>query len=328
MPILRISVALSLAAVSVTTCGSGAVRHTAAEAAGTAAAKTTTAGAPPVNAMRPNKRRSPTGHRANTPVPERNCIAKPSACGYPDATTTGYKHTNVQLSRVPVNSDGDFVITKPGVVDAKHIEGCVLVRARNVTIKRSLISGCRSYFNIRLMTGSANFRLEDVEVDGNDFNGQNAALVDDGAGPVTVLRMDMHHVADGPHPGEDVLIEDSYIHDLYGCQICHNDTIQSAGARNVVLRHNTLVNHASGRNAVVRIATEQGPVNQFLMENNLLSGGNYAVQVREQGNGAPEGVVIRNNRIVRDQRFGPFDFIPDNVSRSGNIWDDDLTEVK
>jgi hypothetical protein len=164
----------------------------------------------------------------------------------------------------------------------------------------------------------------------------NAALVSDVDAPVTVRRMNMHHVADGPHGGWHWLIEDSWIHDLTRCAVCHNDTFQSAGADTVALRHNTLENLTGtsgpdgGMNAVVRIATEQGPVTNFVVENNLLVGGNFAVQVRSQGYGAPQGVRILNNRVGRGTtpdgqpypRFGAWDYPDVQVEISGNVWDD------
>lgn len=273
-----------------------------------------------------------------TPGDGRNCIVKPSACGYPDATNTGYKPTGVEptTNGVTINHEGDFIVTEPGaVIDSKRIDGCVHIKAPNVTIKRSLITNCQSYFNIRVFPEGGNFTLEDSEVDGNNVDGQNAALVDDSDGPLTVRRMYMHNVSDGPHPGAHWLIEDSYITDLYACSICHNDTIQSAGALDVTLRHNTIVNTPEdnpsgegGKNAVVRIATEQGPVNGFVIENNLLSGGNFAVQIRSQGSGYPQGVKITNNRIVPNWRFGPYDVGPSEdyvagaVQFSGNYRDD------
>ncbi|MGV9387395.1 DUF4082 domain-containing protein [Nonomuraea sp. NPDC003707] len=271
------------------------------------------------------------------------CLAVPSKCGYPDGTNTGYKPTGVNLTteEVKLNQDGDFVITKSGVIDGKDIRGCVIVKAPNVTIKRSKIT-CTGYFNIRLYPKSGNFLLEDVEVDGSG-EANNAAFVDDGNGPVIMRRVNMHDVSDGPHPGEHWLIEDSYLHSLTRCAKCHNDTIQSAGAADVVVRHNTLENMAGtygpegGMNAVVRIATEQGPVKGFVVENNLLAGGNFAVQVRSQGNGAPTGVKIVNNRIGKGTtpdkqpypRWGtPFDFdgVP-SVIQTGNVWDNDNKPV-
>jgi hypothetical protein len=242
---------------------------------------------------------------------------------------------------VAYNSDGDFDVTSPGaVIDGRLITGCVNVKAPHVTIKRSLLKGCLSFFNIRVFPGAGNFVIEDSEVDGTGAT-NNAAFVDDGTGPVTMRRVDMHHVADGPHPGENWLIADSYIHDLTTCAVCHNDTIQSAGAKNVTLRHNTLVNLTGtfgpdgGMNAVVRIATEQAPVSGFVVEDNLLAGGNFLVQVRSQGNGAPTGVVIRKNRGVRGltpdgqpyPRYGPWDYPDIQMTIDGNLWDHDDSPI-
>lgn len=271
-----------------------------------------------------------------TQPPRTGCVTVPSACGYPDGTNTGYKPTGATPSAegVAINRDKVWSITEPGVYDSKLVDGCVEVHAANVTVRRSLLKGCDSYFNIRLYPGSHDFVIEDSEVDGSGAV-NNAAMVDDGAGPVTMRRVDMHDVADGPHPGEHWLIVDSWIHGLTRCDVCHNDTIQSAGAIDVTVRHNTLEDLAGttsdgGMNSVVRIATEQGPVQGFVVEGNLLVGGNYAVQVRSQGAGAPQGVVVRDNRLGRGKtpdnqpypRFGAWDYPDVTVTLSGNVWDD------
>lgn len=286
-----------------------------------------------------NNGSQPANGNGGTTEIKKNCIAQPSACGYPDASTTGYKRTGVSLSTngITINEEGDFIIEDDNtVIDSKRIDGCVIIRAKNVTIRRSLITNCQAYYNIWLQElpgggnrDTSNFLMEDVEVDGNRVF-TNAALVDDNGRGMTVRRMDMHDVADGPHPGENWLIEDSYIHDMYVCaDECHTDSIQSAGAINVTLRHNTILNNPAnngtgGKNAVVRIATEQGPVSGFVVDNNLLDGGNYAVQVRSQGHGAPAGVVVTNNRIVPTWRFAPYDFTGIPLTLSGNYRDDTL----
>ena len=277
-----------------------------------------------------------------SPTTKKNCVVKPSACGYPDETNTGYKHTGVTLTTngININNEGDFIISQDNtVIDSKRIDGCVIVKAKNVTIKRSLITGCRAYYNIWMqekagggIADTSNFLMEDVEVDGNKVF-TNAAIVDDNGKGMVIRRMHMHDVADGPHPGENWLIEDSYIHDMYVCpNECHTDSIQSAGASNVTIRHNTILNNpdnagTGGKNAVVRIATEQGPVDNFIVDNNLLDGGNYAVQVRSQGNGAPRGVKVTNNRIVPTWRFAPYDFTGIPVVLTGNFRDDTLAPL-
>ncbi|WP_158881490.1 right-handed parallel beta-helix repeat-containing protein [Amycolatopsis anabasis] len=255
------------------------------------------------------------------------CIAQPSRCGYPDATNTGWRPTGVTPTAdgVKLTEEGELIITEPGtVLDAKDIQGCVSIKADDVTIKRSRIR-CASYYPVQVFAGFKNVLLEDVEIDGLNSPIGNAAVGFDG---YTLRRADIHHVQDGPHLGGDVLITDSYVHDLVGCDICHNDAIQSNGARNAVLRHNTFTNQASGKNAAVRIATEQAPVHDFTVEDNLLAGGNFAVQVRSQGHGFPQNVRVIGNRIVPDWRFGPFDVTDGTITAEGNYRDDTLAPVR
>jgi hypothetical protein len=259
-------------------------------------------------------------------APGVNCVKQLRACGFPDASNTGWQPTGVKLTTagVKLTSDAEFQINTPGtVIDGKDIQGCVSIKANNVTIKRSRVR-CDSYFPIRVYEGIRNAVIEDTEIDGMNSGATNAAI---GFEYYTARRVNIHNVGDGPHMGTDVVIEDSYVHDLANCDICHNDTIQSSGALNVVLRHNTFINDADGKNAVVRIATEQGDSRNFLVENNLLAGGNYAVQVRSQGYGFPQGVRVINNRIVPTWRFGPFDVVDGKIEATGNFRDDTLAPL-
>jgi hypothetical protein len=259
-------------------------------------------------------------------TPSVNCLNALRACGFPDASNTGWQPTGVKLTTagVKLTSDAEFQINTPGtVIDGKDIQGCVSIKANNVTIKRSRVR-CDSYFPIRIYEGIRNAVIEDTEIDGMNSGATNAAV---GFEYYTLRRVNIHNTGEGPHMGTDVLVQDSYVHDLANCDICHNDAVQSSGARNVVLRHNTFINDADGKNAVVRIATEQGDSHNFLVENNLLAGGNYAVQVRSQGNGFPEGVRVINNRIVPTWRFGPFDVVDGKIEASGNFRDDTLAPL-
>jgi hypothetical protein len=282
-------------------------------------ATTTLPSGKPQPSSKPPPPPAPPGQAA----PKTNCVKTLRACGFPDASNTGWQPTGVKLSTsgVDLTSDAEFQITKAGsVIDGKDIRGCVSIKADNVTIKRSRVR-CDSYFPIRIYDGFRNAVIEDTEIDGMNSGTTNAAV---GFDNYTLRRANIHSLGEGPHMGTDVLIENSYVHDLASCDICHNDAIQSSGARNVVLRHNTFINDASGKNAVVRIATEQGDSHNFLVENNLLGGGNYAVQVRSQGNGFPVGVRVINNRIVPTWRFGPFDVTDGRIEASGNFRDDNL----
>jgi hypothetical protein len=282
--------------------------------------------AQPATSGQPSGTANPPAPPPAAGAPAVNCVKSLSACGFPDATNTGWQPTGVKLTTAGVNltSDAEFQINTPGtVIDGKDIQGCVSIKANDVTIKRSRVR-CDSYFPIRIYEGIRNAVIEDTEIDGMNSGATNAAV---GFDFYTLRRVNIHNIGEGPHMGTDVLVEDSYVHDLASCDICHNDAIQSSGAQNVVLRHNTFINDADGKNAVVRIATEQGDSHNFLVENNLLAGGNYAVQVRSQGNGFPEGVRVINNRIVPTWRFGPFDVTDGKIEASGNFRDDNLAPL-
>lgn len=288
---------------------------------------TTGSTAPPAGTSgAPRQNTPPKPPPAQGGAPKTNCVTALRACGYPGASNTGWQPTGAKLttSGVDLTSDAEFQITKDGaVVDSKDIRGCVSIKANNVTIKRSRVR-CDSYFPIRVYDGFKNAVIEDTEIDGMNSGTTNAAV---GFDNYTLRRANIHSLGEGPHMGENVLIENSYVHDLASCDICHNDAVQSSGALNVVLRHNTFINDASGKNAVVRIATEQGDSRNFLVEDNLLAGGNYAVQVRSQGFGFPVNVRVINNRIVPSWRFGPFDVTDGRIEATGNYRDDTLEPV-
>jgi hypothetical protein len=259
-------------------------------------------------------------------APKTNCVNTLRACGYPDASNTGWQPTGAKLttSGVDLTADAEFQILDDGaVIDSKDIRGCVSIKANNVTIKRSRVR-CDSYFPIRIYEGFKNAVIEDTEIDGMNSGTTNAAV---GFDNYTLRRANIHSLGEGPHMGGNVLIENSYVHDLASCDICHNDAVQSSGALDVVLRHNTFINDAMGKNAVVRIATEQGESHNFLVENNLLAGGNFAVQVRSQGHGFPVNVRVIGNRIVPTWRFGPFDVTDGTIETTGNYRDDTLEPV-
>jgi hypothetical protein len=320
----RVAALAAASCVVLTVLASCTPDHPAQSSASERAASASTAAAKPLTPTPPsrNEQSGPATGRA----PQAHCAQTPSHCGYPDATNTGWRPTGVTLTTdgLKLDADGVLVLDRPGVVlDGKDIQGCVTIKAADVTIKRSRIR-CASYYPVEVTTGLRGILLEDVEIDGLNSPTGNAAIGFDG---YTLRRADVHNVQDGPHLGGDVLIEDSFVHDLVGCDSCHNDTIQSNGARNAVLRHNTFSNEASGKNAVVRIATEQSEVLDFTVEDNLLAGGNYAVQVRSQGNGFPRNVRVLGNRIVPDQRYGPFDVTDGTIVAQGNFLDDTLGTV-
>jgi hypothetical protein len=140
------------------------------------------------------------------------CPAYPA---FPDANCTGYQHTGVTLSAY---TGPMFISTNGTLIDGKKITGDLVIRAANVTIKRSQING-------RVDLGYAeasNVLLEDVEI----YAG-NTTFAAIGAANFTCRRCNIHGGGQGIN-GYSFTIEDSWIHDLYGEGTVHSEAILAA----------------------------------------------------------------------------------------------------
>ncbi len=140
------------------------------------------------------------------------------------------------------------------MVNAKDITGAVVVEASNVTIRNSKIhgSGTDSY-GVYVRSGSVT--IEDSEI----WGFQNGIAFDNW----TATRVNLHGMSDdGVKLGDNVTLQDSWIHDMTPSAGAHADGGQiQGGVRNVVVRHN-VINMASGTelgNAALFIAPDLGP---------------------------------------------------------------------
>lgn len=203
------------------------------------------------------------------------------------------------------------------MLDALLITGTVTVKADDVQIRRTrILSGGRT--PIRLHAN--NLLVEDSEIDGQGGGGPAVGLND-----YVLRRVDIHDVAEGPRiAGGDVVIEDSFIHDIVQVGGNHTDAVQIVGGDHITLRGNAIeaFDHAGGSlgNAAVQIGEEDSPVSGCLVEGNLLDGGNYTVNA---GGGGTTGAVctFEDNVFGRTSRFGPAGNIgPHIVWAPTNVW--------
>ncbi|WP_158274511.1 right-handed parallel beta-helix repeat-containing protein [Cellulomonas sp. WB94] len=186
------------------------------------------------------------------------------------------------------------------VIDGLDIAGTVTVTADDVVIRNTRIRNT-GHYPVRLL-GAANLLIEDSEIDGQ---GKGDAAV--AFNHYTLRRVNIHDVVDGPRiAGDDVTIEDSYVHALVGVNGSHTDALQIVGGRRIVVRGNNLQaydDQTGQSNAAVMLGEEDSPVRDCLIEDNLLNGGNYTVNA---GGGGTRGAqcVFRDNRFGRDARYG------------------------
>ena len=263
-----------------------------------------------------------------------NCISKPSACGYPDATNTGVPAgtalTPVAQAGLPAGTSWDpsqhtLTVTQNGTVISNISigpDGAIWVEASNVTIKNVSVSSA-GYFAIVVRPGFSGTVIEDSALYGEDSgsNSTSYAVQDMGAG-TQMLRLNMYNcwacvISSG-------LLQDSYIHDITANTSATD--VSGIGSRTIKIVHNTLLNQLSGE-YVIFCSDKNCTVN-----NNLLAGGGDTV---EGGSGSGPGGNSGSNVVITNNRFSPL-YFPDCGSIgdivhfdpsvagnawSGNVWD-------
>lgn len=242
--------------------------------------------------------------------------------GFPSASNTGWQHTGVTLTAYT----GSMTITQDGaVIDGKDVNGCLNVKADNVTIKRSRIR-CHDYFPVWI-EGDTGLQVIDTEIDGT---GENKVICI-ASENYTALRVNCHGMGDGPRLGDNTNVVDSYVHGLVSCGECHTDGMQSVGGVGIVVRHNTVENPFNQTSCII-IKPDFGPLRDVLIEDNLFNGGGYTVY-GGTSDSSVDHIRYLNNRFRRGANgfwpnggyFGPvadFDKSRPGNQWSGNVWDD------
>lgn len=244
----------------------------------------------------------------------------------PSSSTVGVP-SGMSLKR----HDGDLVITKDGtVIDGLDIHGFVSIRAKNVTIRNSVVRGSGPGSYSTGLVSCLDARCSGAVV-------ERTTLVPTTPSPwitgilghdFTARNVDVHHVVDGfgifdtndPNGPVDVVIEDSWCHDLaYFANDpqqkngpSHNDCIQIQGGSNITITGNRLDSFMStkagdqsydarNRGAALMVTPNVGPVTKVVMTGNWLDGG-YASASFSAGKFAPMRFgTFAENKFGRNQ---------------------------
>jgi hypothetical protein len=75
-------------------------------------------------------------------------------------------------------------------------------------------------------------------------------------------------------------------------------------------------------NSAIIAAPIFGAVTDWLVEENYLNGGNYTLFFRSNDEGDPEDILIRNNLVGRDYRYGIVSTDGSGVEVAENFWAD------
>lgn len=259
--------------------------------------------------------------------------AAPPPTGYPDASNTG-----VPAGTTLTTYTGPSNITTANTVINGKTMGCIQISAPGVVIRNSRVScnGGLAVFVDDRTSSSTLLTIEDSEVSCQNTGGTGISEAD-----FIVRRVEITGCENGFDLNQNVLIEDSFIHDLFNSADAHADGAQMSGshwtgsayaccALNVTLRHNTIFgmgapNDSSfGTSAIIQNGANGNNFDtNVTIDNNLLAGGAATLYCRTTGSSVNERIT--NNKF--STRFGPHvgAFFPasgcsDETVVSGNVY--------
>lgn len=248
---------------------------------------------------------------------------QPGSNGYPDSTNTGVP---AGVSMTQYTGPSEITAANTAIV-GKRITSCLVIKATGVVIKNSLIQG-DCYFNILSQNPDARLQLIDVEIDGLNNPSSDSAV--NGSG-YTCIRCDVHSAGDGFKAGTNVVIRDSYIHDLVVTVGSHNDGIQSLGTTGLKIIHNRIVLTGAMTSAIILSTNVADAIKNVEIRENLLGGGAWTVyggyQAGRDVASKVANIQIMNNRFStavypNSGAFGPMTSVDPPVVTSGNVWHD------
>jgi len=256
----------------------------------------------------------PSSPRPSKPVSEWD-----AATGVPSGTT---------LTKI----DGDIRVTNPGaVLDSLDVHGRIIVRAPNVTIKRSIIRGGTVPVEGGLIDanqGEPGLKVVDSEIFATNPSPQVNGIV---GFNFTLTRVEIRDVIDQVHIiGDNVTVKNSWLHDNVHYEEdpeqdggpSHDDNVQVQSGRGITITGNNL---SGAHAAVVQITQDRGPVSQLTFSENIVNDGWCSINVSEGDKGPVADVVVKDNTFGRTMAFEDCAVITPPSSPlqlSGNVFTD------
>src|SRR6266536_3252978 len=244
--------------------------------------------------------RSAAAARKATPGP-----LPPAKGAKPSAANTG-----VPAGTALKKHSGTMTISASNtVIDAMDISGSLVIKANNVTVKRTRVR-CIGGDDCIHISGNG-VLVQDVEAgggaDGVTNTGAGVGIVmggdsSKGADSIRVVRANVHHTTDGLRVDGNLSVIDSYIHDPDQHDGAHGDGAQSTGYSNMVFRNNFII---GGTNAAIYLNQEKP--NPGI--SNVVIDGNWLWGTKESAadftsfplyvNGGTSNVTVVNNHFNR-----------------------------
>ncbi|WP_176572839.1 hypothetical protein [Streptacidiphilus melanogenes] len=236
-----------------------------------------------------------------TALPAGGC-ASPTACGFPDASSTGPRITLTPHHLPGATTD---ITTNGTVIRGWDITGSLDVYADDVTVVDSRITSS-NWWGVNLRPGHHGLRvlhstITGVPGKGPDNGGEDYAVSNMGTSSVEVGWSDISVFGNALSMGQGYL-HDNYVHDIRpfvnaGGEWQHADAVISdgGGAGALVIRNNTLLNPVGitqGASASIGLYADSATVHNTVVEHNWLAGGAYALY---GGGAGATGITVADN---------------------------------
>lgn len=283
----------------------------------------------------PTASANPTTSTANPSESTSSATSSDSSAssGTQPSSLPGASNTGVPAGTKLTQHKGDLTITKAGTtIDALDIHGFVIVKAANVTIKRSIVRGGKATWNRGLITnttsGATGLVIEDC-----DLIPATPTLWLDGVkgGNFTVRRVNIDGgVVDGVKVhGNNVVVEDSWIHDLTHYSQdpnhsdgSHNDGVQVLGGTNIAIKHNTIT-VGTTLNAVMQVTQDYAPTKNLSFTQNWVDGGTCSVKLQHRSESSLGPVTVSMNSFGSHTEIDNCAILrtsKTSLRHSGNVW--------
>lgn len=259
-----------------------------------------------------------TAPATTTTVPSAGCAAAPNTPGGADGTGgcfPGPGNTGIPAGTALTVVSGNMTIsTANTVIDGKDIRGCVNVTAPGVIIRRSKITCGGFYAVLHESSSGVPLTITDSEI---TCGGAGTGIGDHGT---TVRRVNIHDCENGFDIDDHIIVEDTWIHDLYQNSVAHSDGIQIAVGVEVTIRHNSIFAFAA-TSAIISHPTND--VN-MLVERNLLAGGAYTLYCPRDRSVNFQAIDNRFSRVYYPKGgvYGPWTDCEKIAVNRGNVWAD------
>jgi hypothetical protein len=249
----------------------------------------------------------------------------------PSASNTGCK--------ILTTSNGNLTVTQANtVIENMDIHGVLTIKAPNVVVRNSVVRGSKestgnACINVTYVDAK-NCLIEDVTVIPEFSNDrQNGININQ---PGTIRRVDISGTVDGIMIfGDNVTVEDSYIHDLVRLATTtqsdgytHNDGIQIQKGLGIRVTNNSI---SGGYNTAIMVTQDAGVTGNLYIADNYLDGGGATVNFSSNG-AIKKNIIVVNNRFGPNRRNAGMAIIRNTVQSPlvefGNVWAADNSAVK